>query len=74
MYYENYAARRDTDCPVCGEREISKLYFDLWDDCVGCDCCVTEKIADEYLDELEDGATEREIDRRLIERLEDGLQ
>ena len=69
MYYGNYSAAGTVDCPVCGEREVGALYFNGWDECVGCDCCVTVKPADEYLDELLNGRIAREVRARLEERI-----
>ena len=71
MYYENELIGGTVDCPVCKERDIGALYFNGWDECVGCDCCVTVKSAEEYLDELENGRIARAVQARLDDRIEE---
>ena len=71
MYYNGYQVRGGVNCPVCGEREVGRIFFNGWDEIVGCDCCVTEKTADEYLEDLENGRIDREIRRRIEERVEE---
>ncbi|MBQ7160404.1 MAG: hypothetical protein IJR90_01710 [Clostridia bacterium] len=61
MFETNYAKRlrERVDCPVCGEEDVDRLYFDLRGDCFGCDCCVYSKDADVYADELINGKEEK---------------
>ena len=66
--YAGFYITGGADCPVCGESDVERLYFNGWDECVGCDCCVTVKDADEYLDDLVNGRYCRDEDERMIER------
>ncbi len=67
MYAGHYITG-GVDCPVCGEAHVAQLYFNGWDECAGCDCCVVEKEADEYLDDLINGRVDREVDESIAER------
>ncbi len=64
--------RRTVDCPVCGEREVRTLYFNEWDECVGCSSCIFEMTDDEYLDRTEFDEIMREV--RLMIEEEDGAE
>lgn len=30
-------------CPVCGNSYVETLYYDMYDECFGCDLCVSKR-------------------------------